>query len=318
MRNLNSCHNKTQNNKISLTQYSNSLIKKKNKKTLIFESISRKDERFNLLKLLMNNVNDKINKKPSKRNLKQSFSNESISSFNSKPKLNINLNLENDILYNKFTKNHKKNNNNSEESLFKLEKSLNKNKTKNVHNSFLIQNGFYNQSKKKGKDNKNTLSFDNLLDVNNINNKSRFNNNNNNNTHSTNSTIKINSFRALQTNSFIGKKNKFYCNLLSNNNCSINSKGKKTIKTKHNSFVTQNVNFDKKHKINKKISISLKKRNKLQENENPQNNNGYFYNNNISQNNFNNFVFQCEKLKERTNKVLSNYLSLVENQLNNS
>ena len=88
--------------------------------------------------------------------------------------------------------------------------------------------------------------------------------------------------------------------------------------TKHNSFVTQNVNFDKKHKINKKISISLKKRNKLQENENPQNNNGYYYNNNVSQNNFNNFVFQCEKLKERTNKVLSNYLSLVENQLNNS
>ena len=50
-------------------------------------------------------------------------------------------------------KNHKKNNNNSEESLFKLEKSLNKNKTKNVHNSFLIQNGFVHQSKKKGKDN---------------------------------------------------------------------------------------------------------------------------------------------------------------------
>ena len=151
MRNLNSCHNKTQNNKISLTQYSNSLIKKKNKKTLIFESISRKDDRFNLLKLLMNNVNDKINKKPSKRNLKQSFSNESISSFNTKPKLNINLNLENDILYNKFTKNHKKNNNNSEESLFKLEKSVNKNKNKNVHNSFLIQNGVIHQNKKKEK-----------------------------------------------------------------------------------------------------------------------------------------------------------------------
>lgn len=42
MRNLNSCHNKTQNNKISLTQYSNSLIKKKIKKLLFLNPFPEK------------------------------------------------------------------------------------------------------------------------------------------------------------------------------------------------------------------------------------------------------------------------------------
>ena len=97
----------------------------------------------------------------------------------------------------KKTKTNKKNKK-LEESNFKLEKSLKSNQTKIYNNSFFIpKESLLNKIQKRN--NKNALSFDNLLDINNK--KSKVNNN----TYCHNSSKKINSFR-LQTNSVIEKK----------------------------------------------------------------------------------------------------------------
>ena len=95
-----------------------------------------------MLKLLMNDINDMYNKKSIKRNLKQSFSNENISSNNGKPKLNINFE-NNDIINNKF-RNNKKNKN--FEETFKLEYPTKKNKIKHFHKSFVNQKELTNQN----------------------------------------------------------------------------------------------------------------------------------------------------------------------------
>ena len=292
MRNTNINNNKCQNNKVSLTQYSNSLIKKKNKKPV--GSITIKDDKFNMLKLLMNDINDMYNKKSIKRNLKQSFSNENISSNNGKPKLNINFE-NNDIINNKF-RNNKKNKN--YEETFKLDYSTKKNQIKHFHKSFVTQKELTNQNQKykNNKNNKNALSFDNLLDINNK--KSKVNNN----TYCHNSSKKINSFR-LQTNSVIEKKMNLHPYLSSNN-----SNSKKTIKPKHNSFVFQNINSENDKRNKKKFSISLKKKNIPQEFNMENNRNSYF----------NDLVSKCEKLKEKTSRILANYLSIIENKIHNS
>ena len=292
MRNTNINNNKSQNNKVSLTQYSNSLIKNKNKKPV--GSITIKDDKFNMLKLLMNDINDMYNKKSIKRNLKQSFSNENISSNNGKPKLNINFE-NNDIINNKF-RNNKKNKN--FEETFKLEYSTKKNQIKHIHKSFVNQKELTNQNQnhKNNKNNKNALSFDNLLDINNKKTKV------NNNTYCHNSSKKINSFR-LQTNSVIEKKMNLHPYLSSNN-----SKSKKTIKPKQNSFVFQNKNSENEKKNKKKFSISLKKKN-IQQEFNIENNRN---------SNFNDLVSKCEKLKEKTSRILANYLSIIENKIHNS
>jgi hypothetical protein len=247
-----------------------------------------------MLKLLMNDINDMYNKKSIKRNLKQSFSNENISSNNGKPKLNINFE-NNDIINNKF-RNNKKNKN--FEETFKLEYPTKKNKIKHFHKSFVNQKELTNQNQnhKNNKNNKNALSFDNLLDINNKISKV------NNNTYCHNSSKKINSFR-LQTNSVIEKKMNLHPYLSSNN-----SNSKKTIKPKQNSFVFQNINSDNEQKNKKKFSISLKKKN-IQQEFNIENNRN---------SNFNDLVSKCEKLKEKTSRILANYLSIIENKIHNS
>ena len=285
MRNSNNI--KFQNNKIFLTQYANSLAKKNLKQSFNVSS-SRTDSKFNMLHLLMNDINERLNKKSIKKSLKQSVSNENINT--SKQRINIKLNLINGTTNTKKTKTNKKNKK-LEESIFKLEKSLKSNQTKIYNNSFLIpKESLINKIQKRN--NKNALSFDNLLDTNN---KTKYNNY----IHSSNSAKKINSFRVLQSNSNNEKKFNIHPILSSNNN-NLSSRAKKIIMPKHSYYTTQYFNSEKSPKFKKKISISLKKRNIEKDNVIERNKS------------FNNLVSKCEQLKEKTNKILSNFLNIVE------